>query len=192
MTVMAASNTGHSDTSNSDDDIYSLFHIQGNDTIKVEVVVEQSPITMEIDTGAAVSVISGEEYDRWLKKHVQLKRTPLELHMHVYGGDRKATRGVYSQSRVCWAEQAPTPVHLSGKGTHTLGPGMASGDQVAMAVVTHGHPTKSTGDPRTSLSRVHPRPGKTEAHQGTNFAGRGKQTSILEGPTSSFGQRTSS
>ena len=72
--VMVAENTEPTEDSSSDSDLYSLFHIKGNDVIKVEVAVEQEQLSMKVDTGAAVSVISGEEYNRRLKQHVHLQK----------------------------------------------------------------------------------------------------------------------
>ena len=76
---MAACNTEHSDSSNSDEDLYSQFHIKGNRPIQVDVVLEEEPTTMELDTWAAVSVISKTQYDKLFRNRDKLERTELEL-----------------------------------------------------------------------------------------------------------------
>ncbi len=38
---------------------------------------------MELDTGAAVSVMSKTQYDKLLRKRVKLERTALELHTYT-------------------------------------------------------------------------------------------------------------
>ena len=80
---MAACNTELSNSSNSDEDLYSLFHIKGNRPIQVDVVLEEEPITMKLDTGTAVLVLSKTQYDKLLRKRVKLERTALELHTYT-------------------------------------------------------------------------------------------------------------
>ena len=80
---MAACNTQHSDSSNSDEDLCSLFHIKGNRPIQVDVVLEEETITMDLDTWAAASVMSKTQYDKLLRKQVKLERTARELHTYT-------------------------------------------------------------------------------------------------------------
>ena len=55
--------TGSRSSTDSDDDepLYSLFNLKGTRRIKVDVVIETEAVTMELDTGAAVSIISKAE-----------------------------------------------------------------------------------------------------------------------------------
>lgn len=78
--------------SNSNVPLHSLFHLKGTRPIKVDVVIESEAMTMELDTGAAVSIVSKSEYDDRLNKHVRLQETPLRL--HTYTGETIRPVGV--------------------------------------------------------------------------------------------------
>ena len=85
MKAMATCNTKYSDSSKSNEDLYSLFHIKENRTIQVDVVLEEEPVTMQLDTGPAVAVMSKTQYNKLLRKRVKLQLTAQEL--YIYTGE---------------------------------------------------------------------------------------------------------
>jgi hypothetical protein len=98
----------------------TLFGLKGDHPIKVDVVVAGEPLTMELDTGAAVSVISEGEFDHRLRKHVKLDTTSLEL--HIYTGEKVKPIGVCTVTVKHGDQERALPLHvLAGNGTALLG-----------------------------------------------------------------------
>lgn len=69
--------------SDSSEELQTLFSLQGRAPIMVDLEIEGKEMKMELDTGAAVSVISQKEFDKRFRMHVPLERTTLELHTYT-------------------------------------------------------------------------------------------------------------
>ena len=84
------------------------------------MVVAGEPLTLELDTGAAVSVISQEEFAHLLEKRVKLETTSLEL--HTYTGEKVRPIGVCTVNVQYGDQEKALPLHvLAGKGPALLG-----------------------------------------------------------------------
>ena len=82
--------------------------------IKIDVVVAGEPLTLELDTGAAGSVISQEEFAHLLEKRVKLETTSLEL--HTYTGGKVKPIGVCTVNVQYGDQEKALPLHvLAGK-----------------------------------------------------------------------------
>ena len=106
--------------SESDSDLYNLFSLGRNHAMEVQVQIERKPIVMELDTGAAVSVISHEEYKRKLRQQVSIKETDLLL--HTYTGETVKPMGVCTVNVEHNHQKQQLPLYvLPGKGPALLG-----------------------------------------------------------------------
>lgn len=78
----------HLEASESDSESYSLFTLRGNssDSIQVELTMNSIPVSMELNTRAAVSLINTETYHRIVQAS-QLKEAVLVIHV-VEGKDQ--------------------------------------------------------------------------------------------------------
>eukprot|EP00795_Rhopilema_esculentum_P012573 gene12573-3272_t len=84
----SSSNVGYS----SDEDLHTIFTCRGDSraTLQETVSVNGFPLTMEIDTGAVVSVVGNAFYEKFLP-HVPLGSFTKQL--HSYSGEVLATKG---------------------------------------------------------------------------------------------------
>ena len=75
------------DSEESDGEYGNLYHVSDSKNrkpISLEIHLEGRPVTMELDTGFAVSVMSEGVYLEYLR-HVPLKDTPLIQVAHLHG-----------------------------------------------------------------------------------------------------------
>ena len=84
---ISSSNVGYSD-----EDLHTIFTCRGDvkATLQETVSVNGVPLTMEIDTGAVVSVVGNAFYEKYLP-HVPLSSFSKQL--HSYSGEVLATKG---------------------------------------------------------------------------------------------------
>ena len=77
----------HNVTDNSSDSEYQLFvvHTPNGDPLKTTVLVEGNQLTMEIDTGAAVSLVSKETVNSSFMKNLPLH--PTDVRLRTYTGE---------------------------------------------------------------------------------------------------------
>ena len=57
---------------------------QGGSVFQVQLLLEGKPVSMEVDTGSAVSIVSEVEYKKWFK---HLKLQARQFHLKTYSGD---------------------------------------------------------------------------------------------------------
>ena len=57
---------------------------QGGSGFQVQLLLEGKPVSMEVDTGSAVSIVSEVEYKKWFK---HLKLQPTQFHLKTYSGE---------------------------------------------------------------------------------------------------------
>ena len=71
----------HNVTDNSSDSEYQLFvvHVPNSNPLKTTLLVERHQLTMEIDTGAAVSLVSEETVNSSFMKDLPLHPTDVRL-----------------------------------------------------------------------------------------------------------------
>jgi predicted aspartyl protease len=69
-------------------DTYTLFRVSSprKSSILVSVQIEGEDVTMEVDTGAAVSVISEATYEK-VFKNVKLQLQPTPISLRTYTGE---------------------------------------------------------------------------------------------------------
>ena len=77
----------HNVTDNSSDSEYQLFvvHTLNGDPLKTTLLVEGHQLTMEIDTGAAVSLVSEETVNSSFMKNLPLH--PTDVRLPTYTGE---------------------------------------------------------------------------------------------------------
>ena len=59
---------------------------QGGSGFQVQLLLEGKPVSMEVDTGSAVSIVSEVEYKKWFK-HLKLQPTPTQFQLKTYSGE---------------------------------------------------------------------------------------------------------
>ena len=63
---------------------------QGGSGFQVQLLLEGKPVSMEVDTGSAVSIVSKVEYKKWFK---HLKLQPTQFHLKTYSGESLSLLG---------------------------------------------------------------------------------------------------
>ena len=63
---------------------------QGGSGFQVQLLLEGKPVSMEVDTGSAVSIVSKVEYKKWFK-HLKLQST--QFHLKTYSGESLSLLG---------------------------------------------------------------------------------------------------
>ena len=65
--------------------LYTLkSKVQGGSGFQVQLLLAGKPVSMEVDTGSAVSIVSKVEYKKWFK---HLKLQPTQFHLKTYSGE---------------------------------------------------------------------------------------------------------
>ena len=105
------------ETDEDEESAYTLFTVQGRtgDPIMVDVTVNSVPVTMELDTGASVSVLSNSTY---LDLHCQGHVGPLQpssTELKSYTGDAIPVLGSTPlQARYCSGKQVSVVAQVVG------------------------------------------------------------------------------
>ena len=83
-----------SDSDDTDQQRYPLLHIKGShegvSPFKVPIMVENQKLEMEVDTGAAVSILSSTDYNKHFL-HIEMKSSPILL--QTYTGEEVKVLG---------------------------------------------------------------------------------------------------
>lgn len=102
---------------------YDLFQVHGSSRtsqpLEVPVEIEGRPLVMELDTGAAVSLISESVFNKLcLDKPFQLSSS----HLRTYSGETLPVLGQLQVKVTCGDQQARLPLHVvAGHGSSLLG-----------------------------------------------------------------------
>ncbi|XP_064402603.1 uncharacterized protein K02A2.6-like [Halichondria panicea] len=115
--------TGSNDDDEEDTDEYSLFYSSAGRTqpITVPVTLNGLDTTMEIDTGAALSVMNEHTYrSLWPKRKPPLK--PTSIRLKTYTGEHIVVKGIIRVHVLYQAQQAELDLLVvAGKGPSLLG-----------------------------------------------------------------------
>ena len=106
----------------STDTTYTLFHIdnQNHPPINVDLLINECQVKMELDTGAAVSVISEQTYKTVLSQQPPLQVSNLQL--HTYTGEKLTVLGQVSVNVQYGDQSLSLPVIVvSGTGPNLVG-----------------------------------------------------------------------
>ena len=87
--------------------LYLLERQRAVDPVMVEVMMNGKPVRMEVDTGAAVSVMSQSSYER-IKDHPQLQKSTLKL--KTYTGEIVSPQGVGEVDVVYQNQESKLPI----------------------------------------------------------------------------------
>ena len=100
--------------------IYSLGR-QKTEPYVVEVLLNEESVKMEVDTGAAMSVISEDTFRALKKKYPCLELCESKVRLHTYTGEQVKVAGQFKTS-VKYEEQEIVPVLvIQGKGPNLIG-----------------------------------------------------------------------
>ena len=75
---------------------YNLFKLGAREHLTVVVTVDNATLEMEVDTGAAASVISKETYDRLWRRPTKSTLKPSSMLLRTYTGERLTICGMIS------------------------------------------------------------------------------------------------
>ena len=101
---------------------YTLFHLenQNHPPINVNLLVNEHQVRMELDTGAAISVISEQIYKTVLSQQPPLQVSNLQL--HAYTGEKLTVLGQVSVNVQYGDQSLGLPVIVvSGTGPNLMG-----------------------------------------------------------------------
>ena len=101
---------------------YTLYSLGGQkaEPYVVEVLLNEESVKMEVDAGAAMSVICEDTFKALKKKHPQLNETKVRL--HTYTGEQVKVTGQVKMSVKCEEQEAVLPVLvIQGKGPNLIG-----------------------------------------------------------------------
>ncbi len=106
------------------EEVYTMFQLtqSRSDPLYLTVTVNQKQIQMEIDTGAAVSIISEETYQRIWEKDQAPRIQPAKLKLRTYTGEEVAVAGRLQVEVKHGSQQVKLPLVLvRGQGPSLLG-----------------------------------------------------------------------
>ena len=106
------------------EDMYKLTDelnsLDDGDPIMLDVKLNSKPVKMELDTGAAVSVISDKDYNRYMRHNIQL--CPTTKSLKTYTGQRVRPKGVCQVNVTYEGQQHTLPLYiLDGEGPPLMG-----------------------------------------------------------------------
>ena len=103
---------------------YTLYSLgeQKAEPYVVEVLLNEESVKMEVDTGAAMSVIGEDTFKALKKKHPQLKLNETKVRLHTYTGEQVKVTGQVKMFVKYEEQEAVLPVLvIQGKGPNLIG-----------------------------------------------------------------------